>query len=968
ESDYSDLLKIEVLHVDEYNGITHKGGHDFFYDDGDDTDSWTHDSNWSFNWRADLPSRGTLDQNGGTNGLTELNWYYIGISHTQMVDTLPPVRDDVEVEYEFTISSPTNQSDNIYPNDLKNATSLGDKKSGSLSSLRDHQDWFEITGSDYDKIWNISYFWNRSTNLRFESDEWYSESYNVHQTMWMHFHLVYSTWGPDGTWGTSDDGWESEEMVLTQWFDTEGWLTSDTSWSGDIINNMTGGTVNQRKVYMGVILEAIDLRVDGSGNVNGFDPTTFGAVNDYSISVTISEVAPNNPPSISDISVLSTNPQHVSNGGLNDNYTISFTYTDGDNDPPEKILLALDEELGVSDMDVSAFEMNSSDVDHTDGKDYSVNFTGVEIGADPVNHTIRMIASDNLTSDPIKVSKWSDPVVLEDLFSVWDDNPPAVHPNFNGIQVVEEDSMFFLKPLGNSDISVFIDDEGFIEFYVWNKLLKKWDSTYDSELIYVEIVEIYGDHFARITPKPDQFGTEILRLMGIDQHMSVEADYQINITPTNDPTIVQHINIDGTPRTVNNNNPLKPVAHLENISVLEDEDFSFQINSSDPDGLDISYSFEIEMSDPWDSLIEVEGDSGIVTFTPTNEDVLLQNSKMVFSITENLTEDQTYLEVYFKITNVNDPPEITIPTRMPRTYNQFRKVRIKPIVSDIDPYDILTITVNMINATNEWESAISEQLPYANLNRGIDWDIDPATGEFWFQLDDQEIWRTDEGMVDQVEIALVFNVTDGEGGFDTASINLILTDENQEPEKPVEIFHILIGMTVNFWVDPVADPDGDQLKYRWDFGDGQTGEGINVNHTYAREGPKNVQMWVQDDEYQTDRIALQITVDEFSGDRDGDGVPDLHDAFPDNPYESIDTDGDGVGDNGDAFPDDPSESKDSDGDDVGDNTDAFIEDPAASVDTDGDGHPDEWNDGYSRSDSTTGLSLDLFPDDDQRWN
>ncbi|MCJ8344619.1 hypothetical protein MJH12_03695, partial [bacterium] len=41
--------------------------------------------------------------------------------------------------------------------------------------------------------------------------------------------------------------------------------------------------------------------------------------------------------------------------------------------------------------------------------------------------------------------------------------------------------------------------------------------------------------------------------------------------------------------------------------------------------------------------------------------------------------------------------------------------------------------------------------------------------------------------------------------------------------------------------------------------------------------------------------------------------------------------------------------------------DAFPEDIAASVDSDGDGWPDEWNDGFSSVDSTSGLTLDFFP-------
>ena len=43
-------------------------------------------------------------------------------------------------------------------------------------------------------------------------------------------------------------------------------------------------------------------------------------------------------------------------------------------------------------------------------------------------------------------------------------------------------------------------------------------------------------------------------------------------------------------------------------------------------------------------------------------------------------------------------------------------------------------------------------------------------------------------------------------------------------------------------------------------------------------------------------------------DSDGDGTPDIDDAFPNDANEWIDTDGDGVGDNSDAFPNDPNES------------------------------------------------------------
>jgi hypothetical protein len=87
-------------------------------------------------------------------------------------------------------------------------------------------------------------------------------------------------------------------------------------------------------------------------------------------------------------------------------------------------------------------------------------------------------------------------------------------------------------------------------------------------------------------------------------------------------------------------------------------------------------------------------------------------------------------------------------------------------------------------------------------------------------------------------------------------------------------------------------------------------------------------------------------------DRDGDGVPDSEDAFPDDPSESADSDSDGVGDNGDLFPDDGSEWADSDGDGYGDNGDLFPNDGDEWSDRDGDGYGD---------------NADAFPDDPTQY-
>jgi hypothetical protein len=131
-----------------------------------------------------------------------------------------------------------------------------------------------------------------------------------------------------------------------------------------------------------------------------------------------------------------------------------------------------------------------------------------------------------------------------------------------------------------------------------------------------------------------------------------------------------------------------------------------------------------------------------------------------------------------------------------------------------------------------------------------------------------------------------------------------------------------------------------------------------------------------------------ILLDGFEGgssevDEDGDGIPNIFDAFPSDPAASNDTDHDGypgewnpgknemdstTGLELDIFPSDPNEWADSDSDSIGNNGDRFPMDPAAWEDTDGDGYPDRWNPGKSEADSTTGLKLDEFPMDSTEWS
>jgi hypothetical protein len=69
-----------------------------------------------------------------------------------------------------------------------------------------------------------------------------------------------------------------------------------------------------------------------------------------------------------------------------------------------------------------------------------------------------------------------------------------------------------------------------------------------------------------------------------------------------------------------------------------------------------------------------------------------------------------------------------------------------------------------------------------------------------------------------------------------------------------------------------SDPDGDTLTYAWDFGDGQTGNGATVTHTYATGGPKTVVLTVTDPGNLSDTESKSVTV-VAGGTAQGDELP-----------------------------------------------------------------------------------------------
>ncbi len=65
----------------------------------------------------------------------------------------------------------------------------------------------------------------------------------------------------------------------------------------------------------------------------------------------------------------------------------------------------------------------------------------------------------------------------------------------------------------------------------------------------------------------------------------------------------------------------------------------------------------------------------------------------------------------------------------------------------------------------------------------------------------------------------------------------------------------MVGERLSFSGADSTDPDGRIVSYAWDFGDGTTGSGVNVTHSYKAAGTYKVTLTVTDDGKGTAQVS-----------------------------------------------------------------------------------------------------------------
>lgn len=109
------------------------------------------------------------------------------------------------------------------------------------------------------------------------------------------------------------------------------------------------------------------------------------------------------------------------------------------------------------------------------------------------------------------------------------------------------------------------------------------------------------------------------------------------------------------------------------------------------------------------------------------------------------------------------------------------------------------------------------------------------------------------------EYIIVLYATDGKKNS-TYSTSVKIIEKNSVPVAVISCPEMgYVGNVIIFSAENSTDPDGDELYYLWDFGDGTVGSGIKYKHIYANDGNYTVRLIVSDGRLSsvaTDNISI----------------------------------------------------------------------------------------------------------------
>lgn len=890
--DYADMIYISMIYTDPYGQIINAGGLESSFDDQDDNDGWIHDGdhpdhpdNWTLDLVTPRNSIGQLDDDGWANGLTEMAWYYVGVSFNFFIAQGAPQREAFTIRYSLEIDTTDREDTDDASNTRETAAT--DTPSGEkwIHSTHQPMDWYKLEGSDPSSLWNISVRANRT-----DGRGYFNNDNGMRWDSWLHVFFVWRDPGDDKLWNTDDDIWRYFHHILS-FFLTGGRFVGGENQTVGYYYPSIELEAEHREAYIGLIAEPATYEVD-NGQVSAvFDPY-WTCWSRYTIDLTIREEEPNNAPVLSDIEISSDWMDSPAGGHFGSWFMFNVSYTDEDNDPPLFLEMVIDpdtfEQITVDLLD---HPEDPADLDYTDGKRFLYRVQGEDIGEYHSPHVVFFSSSDLIGPGSVRTTKNAFPVYVNDTLYVWNDEPISLNPLYEGLPEVLEDTEYRLQ---STEIEgMFRDPENnFKRFFIWNG--EQWSGDLDTDLLHINISEDQFGWFGIITPKPNMNGQEIIRIRGEDDHSSMVYEGTITVRSVNDPPVIDGIKVGSRIYGVQERNPFSYMIDLEaeGVSAVEDQVNEFQVLASDMDGPDeivpLIYHFTESSSDDWEGIVEIDENSGVITVIPTNGDIRRESSDIMIEVHDDGGE-RNIIELLLTIglENTPDEPVIDISPNSDTTYSKDDTVEIIMIGDDPDPDEVLTYDVSVTGSLLDGTDPLIDQLPFTDLIEDDNWGFDESTGRFWWELSDYRIWKTTADTIsDRVEVTLTFSVTDSTDKTVYKEITLILTD-GEVPEVEVDFTYTIKddhpitieveGKTVRFRALETLNPESLDVEMKWDTGEGDILEGADINHTFDTFGAKTVYYWFETDFTVSQKESFTFTLTEVPEEEPD---PDPESKFP----------------------------------------------------------------------------------------
>jgi hypothetical protein len=297
---------------------------------------------------------------------------------------------------------------------------------------------------------------------------------------------------------------------------------------------------------------------------------------------------------------------------------------------------------------------------------------------------------------------------------------------------------------------------------------------------------------------------------------------------------------------------LEPIG---NKKVNEGEELEFYVYASDQDG---DYLTFFASNLPEGS--NFDGETGKFSWTPGYDQT--GNYWVTFAVVDDgeqpLGSDET---VMITVGNVNRPPEIQ---------------SIGDVVTDENILTEFTVLGEDPDGDEVYFS--TENIPGGAKVEIEKIQLNVITAEF--------SWAPEFGQEGNYRVKFI--VSDGELNSST-EVMITVGSVNRPPKSrithPLENQEFLTLRNILFSAADSYDPDGEELTYIWDFGDGETlttGDTTST-HVYENTGTYNISLTASDGEmYDTQVIAI-VVKEGVTVDSDNDGVEDSVDRCPDTP-------------------------------------------------------------------------------------